>query len=42
MCTFHCSAEQKIIIDRAASSRDFPAATAVGREESVEDVCLLK
>lgn len=26
MCTFHCSAEQKIITDGAPSSRDFPAA----------------
>lgn len=26
MCTFQCSAEQKIITDGAPSSRDFPAA----------------
>lgn len=26
MCTFHCSAEQKIITDGAPSSRDFPTA----------------
>lgn len=26
MCTFHCSAEQKIITDGAPSSRDFPSA----------------
>lgn len=32
MCTFHCSAVQKIITDGAPSSRDFPAA-AVGGEE---------
>ena len=31
MCTFHCSAEQKIITDGAPSSRDFPTA-AMDRE----------
>lgn len=30
MCTFHCSAEQKIITDGAPSSRDFPAAAMGG------------
>lgn len=30
MCTFHCSAEQKIIIDGAPSSRDFPNAAMDG------------
>lgn len=29
VCTFHCSAEQKIITDGAPSSRDFPVA-AIG------------
>lgn len=30
MCTFHRSAEQKIISDGAPSSRDFPAAATGG------------
>lgn len=30
MCTFHCSAEQKIITDGAPSSRDFPTAAMDG------------
>lgn len=30
MCTFHCSAEQKIIPDGVTSSRDFPNTAVVG------------
>lgn len=30
MCTFHCSAEQKIIPDGVTSSRDFPTTAVVG------------
>lgn len=30
MCTFHCSAEQKIITDGAPSSRDFPTTVMDG------------
>lgn len=30
ICTFHCSAEQKIITDGAPSSRDFPTVVVDG------------
>lgn len=30
MCTFHCSAEQKIITDGPPTSRDFPSAAMDG------------
>lgn len=36
MCTFHCSAEQKIITDGAPSSRDFPTAAMYGGGEHLK------